>query len=88
MPSTVVNALPPGLTHGATQRGRDVLVGTLGMAGFAALMDAFSRLERTLNRAWSAAADGVLDEAQRCVDEAVALAPEVERRLARRDGAV
>ena len=68
--------------------GRDVLVGTLGMAGFAALMDAFSRLERTLNRAWSAAADGVLDEAQRCVDEAVALAPEVERRLARRDGAV
>ena len=68
--------------------GRDVLVGTLGMAGFAALMDAFSRLERALNRAWSAAADGVLDEAQRCVDEAVALAPEVERRFARRDGAV
>ena len=68
--------------------GRDVLVGTLGMAGFAELMDAFSRLERVLNRAWSAAADGVLDEAQRCVDEAVALAPEVERRLGRRDGAV
>ena len=61
--------------------GRDVLVGTLGMAGFAELMDAFSRLERALNRAWSAAADGVLDEAQRCIDEAVAQAPEVERRL-------
>ena len=61
--------------------GRDVLVGALGMAGYAELMDAFSRLERALNRAWSAAADGVLDEALRCVDEAVALAPEVERRL-------
>ncbi|MXY16361.1 MAG: hypothetical protein F4Y57_05015 [Acidobacteria bacterium] len=61
--------------------GRDALVGALGMAGYAELMDAFSRLERALNRAWSAAADGVLDEALRCVDEAVALAPEVERRL-------
>ncbi|MCY4601785.1 MAG: hypothetical protein OXF27_17915, partial [Acidobacteria bacterium] len=66
--------------------GRDVLVGTLGMAGFAELMDAFSRLERALNRAWSAAADGVLDEAQRCIDEAVAQAPEVERRLGRTGG--
>ncbi len=61
--------------------GRDALVGTLGMAGYAELMDAFSRLERALNRAWSAAADGVLDEALRCIDEAVALAPEVEDRL-------
>lgn len=61
--------------------GRDVLVGTLGLARFAELMDAFSRMERVLNRAWSAAADGVLDEAVRCVDEAAAHAPEVERRL-------
>lgn len=61
--------------------GRDVLAGTLGMAGYAELMDAFSRLERALNRAWSAAADGVLDEALRCIDEAVALAPTVEHRL-------
>ena len=61
--------------------GRDALVGKLGMARYAELMDAFSRLERTLNRAWSAAADGVLDEALRCIDEAVALAPEVENRL-------
>ena len=61
--------------------GRDVLVGQLGMAAYAELMDAFSRLERTLNRAWSAAADGVLDEALRCIDAAAAQAPEVERRL-------
>ena len=61
--------------------GRDTLVGKLGMARYAELMDAFSRLERTLNRAWSAAADGVLDEALRCIDEAVALAPAVEQKL-------
>ena len=60
--------------------GRDELVGALGMAEYAELMDAFSRFERALNRAWSAAADGVLEEAQRCVDEAVALAPAVESR--------
>lgn len=63
--------------------GRDALVADLGMAGYAELMDAFSRLERALNRAWSAAADDVLDEALRSIDEAVALAPEVERRLGR-----
>ncbi len=61
--------------------GRDVLVAALGLARFAELMDAFSRLERALNRAWSAAADGALDEALRCIDAAAAHAPQVERRL-------
>ena len=61
--------------------GRNTLVAALGLARFAELMDAFSRLERALNRAWSAAADGALDEALRCVDDAAAHAPEVERRL-------
>ena len=61
--------------------GRDVLVAALGLPRFAELMDAFSRLERALNRAWSAAADGALDEALRCIDDAAAHAPEVERRL-------
>lgn len=61
--------------------GRNVLVAALGLARFAELMDAFSRLERALNRAWSAAADGALDEALRCIDDAAAHAPEVERRL-------
>ena len=61
--------------------GRNALVAALGLARFAELMDAFSRLERALNRAWSAAADGALDEALRCIDTAAAHAPEVERRL-------
>ena len=61
--------------------GRNVLVAALGLARFAELMDAFSRLERALNRAWSAAADGALDEALRCIDDAAADAPDVERRL-------
>ncbi len=61
--------------------GRNALVAALGLARFAELMDAFSRLERALNRAWSAAADGALDEALRCIDDAAAHAPDVERRL-------
>jgi len=61
--------------------GRSVLIGRLGLSGFAEFMTAFSRLERTLNRAWSAAADGVVDEALSCVDEAVEYAPEVEKKL-------
>ena len=61
--------------------GRNALVAALGLARFAELMDAFSRLERALNRAWSAAADAALDEALRCIDDAAAHAPEVERRL-------
>ena len=61
--------------------GRSVLVAALGLARFAELMDAFSRLERALNRAWSAAADGALDEALRSIAAAAADAPAVERRL-------
>lgn len=43
--------------------GREELVGRLGLAGYARLMDAFAAGERMLNRAWSAAADHALDEA-------------------------
>lgn len=42
---------------------RAELIGSLGLAGFASVMDSFSGAERSLNRAWSAAADGVIDEA-------------------------
>ena len=50
---------------------RNVLIGQLGLAGFAEFMSGYSRMERTLNRAWSAAADGVLDEAVDCIAAAV-----------------
>ncbi len=38
-------------------------------------------LERTLNRAWSAAADGVATEALQCIEDAASSATEVEHRL-------
>ena len=43
------------------------LVGELGMARYAQFMDRFAAAERQLNRAWSAAADNVLDEARLCL---------------------
>jgi hypothetical protein len=50
---------------------RNILISQLGLTGFAEFMDAYSRMERALNRAWSAAADGVLDEAFDCISAAV-----------------
>jgi len=42
---------------------RPALVGRMGLGGYAELMDHFAGMERQLNRAWSAAADGHLEEA-------------------------
>ncbi len=61
--------------------GRTMLIGKLGMRRFAEFMDAFSRLERTLNRAWSASADGVCEEALICLDEAFAMTDLVRSKL-------
>lgn len=43
---------------------RPALVGRMGLGGYAELMDHFAAMERQLNRAWSAAADGHLHEAE------------------------
>jgi hypothetical protein len=48
--------------------GRDILKARLGIGGYARLMDQFSFAERQLNRAWSAAADHVFDEALECLE--------------------
>ena len=50
---------------------RPQLIGSLGMGGYARLMDAFASAERQLNRAWSAAADHVLEEAESCLAEGI-----------------
>jgi len=60
---------------------RPKLVGRLGLAGYAQLMDHFAAGERKLNRAWSAAADGYVDEAIENLDLAAALFDEAEQRL-------
>lgn len=60
---------------------RAMLIGRLGMGGYAQYMDRFSAMERKLNRAWSAAADGVPHEAYNSLHDAHALIPEVDARL-------
>jgi hypothetical protein len=56
---------------------RDALVARYGMGGFAAIMSRFAVMERQINRAWSAAADGAFDESAACVRRARELAPGV-----------
>jgi hypothetical protein len=60
---------------------RPQLVARLGLAHYAQLMDSFAAAERQLNRAWSAAADGVLDESLDCVDAAHELLAQAEAKL-------
>lgn len=62
---------------------RDRLIGRHGLAGFAQIMDRFAAMERQINRAWSAAADGVLEEAEECVGQALRLVDEVEATMRR-----
>lgn len=61
---------------------RTQLINQLGMAGFAQLMDRFAAAERQFNRAWSAAADSVLEEAEECLSNGIVLLEEARARLA------
>lgn len=60
---------------------RTALVARYGLAGFANVMDGFAAGERQVNRAWSAAADGVVDEAVACLERAVHRFDDVTARL-------
>ncbi len=72
------------LQEGAIARfveARDQLVQRLGLARFATVMDRFASAERMLNRAWSAAADGVLGESVECLGNAEARFGEARERM-------
>lgn len=56
--------------------GRERIVSKRGLSGYAAIMDRFAAMERQINRAWSAAADAVDEEAIDCIERASALAEE------------
>ena len=79
---------------GSLQRGelatlassRTTLVALLTLTGYAHFMDRFSAMERLLNRAWSAAADGVTAEAERSLREASELIPDVTAALEKKTG--
>lgn len=60
---------------------RERIVSARGLAGYAAVMDRFAAMERQINRAWSAAADAVDEEAQDCIERASALAVETKAAL-------
>lgn len=49
---------------------RATLIERFGLSGYAELMDRYAILERQINRAWSAAADGVDEEAMICLRRA------------------
>lgn len=58
----------------------------LGITRYARFMDGFARGERALNRAWSAAADGYVDEAREQLDIADTAFSQAQRELPRGTG--
>lgn len=60
---------------------RPQIVDAIGLGGFAELMDEFAGMERQINRAWSAAADGETEESLEYVHAALGRLPSVEAKL-------
>ena len=60
---------------------RTPLIARFGLGKFAEIMDRFAACERQINRAWSAAADGVFDESLESLHNANELADEVLLRM-------
>lgn len=62
---------------------RDRLIARHGLGGYAQRMDAFASADRSVNRAWSAAADGHLTEAMDSLDNAREVLDDAVDRYAR-----
>ncbi|MEZ4453246.1 MAG: hypothetical protein R3B09_27535 [Nannocystaceae bacterium] len=62
---------------------RESMIPAFGLDAYAEIMSAFASGERMLNRAWSASADGYLDEVQTCLQRAHALLHGAQARLER-----
>jgi hypothetical protein len=50
---------------------RESLIDLFGLQDYAGIMTHFALAERTINRMWSASADGYVDEVDSCLDRAV-----------------
>ncbi|MBX3322131.1 MAG: hypothetical protein KF757_03990 [Phycisphaeraceae bacterium] len=61
---------------------RPQLIAARGMGGFARVMDTFASMERKVNRAWSAAADGAYEESAAALEEAATFAEHLCEQLA------
>ncbi len=61
---------------------RPRLIATMGLGGYAELMDRFAAAERQINRSWSIAADGFDVEAMVCLENAAHLLVETQEKMA------
>lgn len=61
--------------------GRECMVANFGLNTYADVMTNFAAGERAMNRAWSAAADGYVDEATTCVERSIMLLQEAASEL-------
>ena len=61
---------------------RETLIPEFGLDHYARIMTEFALAERTLNRTWSASADGYVDEVRTCLGRAVAHLTAARKRLA------
>ncbi|MDG2186484.1 MAG: hypothetical protein P8K79_12460 [Mariniblastus sp.] len=61
--------------------GRNAITAEMGLQKFADVMTHFSAGERAINRAWSAAADGYVDEATTCVKRGLAMLHDAQQEL-------
>jgi hypothetical protein len=60
---------------------REAMIHGMGLVPYAAVMDAFARAERQINRAWSASADGYVDEVWACMAKAQEFMAQAEATL-------
>ncbi len=62
--------------------GRESMIAEYGLQKFADVMSLFAAGERAVNRAWSAAADGYVDEAATCIERGSAMLRKAQEELA------
>lgn len=60
---------------------REALIPEFGLDHYARIMTEFALAERTINRIWSASADGYVDEVQACLTRAVSHLSAARRRM-------
>jgi len=65
---------------------RESMIPRLGMQNYADVMSPFATGERLINRAWSASADGYVDEVRGCLKDALAELQQARTKLAEARG--
>ena len=66
-------------TFGDFAEARNSLVQKFGLQPYAEIMTQFASAERFVNRSWSAAADGYMNEVRECIERAAAHLAETDQ---------